>query len=323
MTERQGGRGQRDRGQGNRGLGDHRLGGRAWARHRKRVGLAGWMGAALVLLLAACASVSEQEAEQRPFYLPEYELESHGKKTWYDRAIDLDPALFDVEISDEFRQNPPVRIAVLPFLDRGTGQFILDKVPLTFHSKKVRDRWAWTDAQRLRRYMQSYLAQREFVLRNLTAVDAVLEAHGIDNGAKLKAVPPEELGRWLRVDAVMYGTVLAYENYWGFLISIPRVSVEGKLVSTADGHDLIRFEGSRERTNLLPATDPVDFVINSFETLLDLRDIQIARAEDEVCREIVARIPISETLRQRLIDEALEPPGLVDAGGDIGALPPD
>jgi|BEDMetMinimDraft_2_1075160.scaffolds.fasta_scaffold09455_1 hypothetical protein len=285
---------------------------------------AGWgVGICLLLGLTACASVSEQEAEQRPFYLPEYELESHGKKTWYDRAIDLDPALFDVEIRPAYLADPPVRIAVLPFLDRGTGQFIIDKVPLTFHSREVQERWAWTDAQRLRRYMQSYLAQREFVMRNLLAVDAVLKAHGIDTGAKLNAVPPEELGRWLRVDAVMYGTVLAYENYWGFLISIPRVSVEGRLVSTHDGKELIRFRGSRERTNLLPATDPVDFVINSFETLLDLRDIQIARAEDEVCREIVARIPISEALQKRLIDEALEPPGLIDVKGDIGALPPD
>jgi hypothetical protein len=285
---------------------------------------AGWgVGICLLLGLTACASVSEQEAEQRPFYLPEYELESHGKKTWYDRAIDLDPALFDVEIRPAYLADPPVRIAVLPFLDRGTGQFIIDKVPLTFHSREVQERWAWTDAQRLRRYMQSYLAQREFVMRNLLAVDAVLKAHGIDTGAKLNAVPPEELGRWLRVDAVMYGTVLAYENYWGFLISIPRVSVEGRLVSTHDGKERIRFRGSRERTNLLPATDPVDFVINSFETLLDLRDIQIARAEDEVCREIVARIPISEALQKRLIDEALEPPGLIDVKGDIGALPPD
>jgi hypothetical protein len=259
-----------------------------------------------LISVVGCAGVSEKNAEERPFFQSEYQRSSHGKKTAFDRLFELDPGHIDVNVSPEYSESPPARIAVLPFIDRGSAQFVVDKVPVTFRNKPERDRWAWTDAQRLRRYMQGYMASREFLVANLTMVDAVLRAHGITDGKDLDAVPATTLGQWLGVDAVVYGTVLHYESFYAFLIAAQQVSVKGRIVSTHDGHELVSFDATRDRTNLMPAIDPLDMVINSVQTFLDLRDIEIARSEDEACREIIVRIPVSQKLREQLIREATQ-----------------
>ena len=41
--------------------------------------------------------------------------------------------------------------------------------------------------------------------------------------------------------------------------------------------------------NFMPAFDPVDIAINSGLSLLELRDVTLARAEEEDAREIVLR----------------------------------
>jgi hypothetical protein len=80
------------------------------------------------------------------------------------------------------------------------------------------------------------------------------------------------------------------------------------MVSTHDGRELFSAEGSRYDVDVAPAFDPIDIAINSAFTLLQLRDIVLARAEDESAREIVLRIPRSQRLQDELIEEATEAP---------------
>jgi hypothetical protein len=63
------------------------------------------------------------------------------------------------------------------------------------------------------------------------------------------------------------------------------------MVSTRDGHQIFESSDTRNAVDLLPAFDPIDIGINSGLALLELRDVTLARAEDEVAREIVLRIP--------------------------------
>jgi hypothetical protein len=60
----------------------------------------------------------------------------------------------------------------------------------------------------------------------------------------------------------------------------------------------------------MPAVTPADILINSAASLLQLRDVVLARSEEEVCRELVLRIPVSENLRLQIAQQALE----TDAG---------
>ncbi len=260
----------------------------------------------LIAMIAGCSQVSYEQAAARPFFEEPYYANAHGRKTWWDRLVELDPSRLNVNVSKDYLEDPPERLAVLPFLDEGSAQYIVDKMPVTIRDREQRQRWAWTDAQRLRGDMVGYLAQREFIVLNPISVDAVLEEHGVDNGKKLAQVDPQQLGQWLHADALVYGMVTHYESYYLFLVSAEEVGVRGRMVSTHDGRVLLRFDGDRYHVNPMPAIDPIDIAINSAQTLVDMRDVNIARAEDEVCRELVLRIPDSPVLRQRLMDQALE-----------------
>ena len=254
-------------------------------------------------LLIGCASNSY---ESRPFFQHEYAAESHGQKNILDRIVETDPGGFKVETSPQYLKDPPERIAVLPFADIGSANFVVDKIALTHRSKIERANWAWTDSQRLRRSLDGYLAQREFIVTPLDGVDAVLRARGIDTPAKLYQTPPEELGRLLGVDAIVYGTVMHYEAYYLLLVAGWQVGVEVRMVSTHGGENLVRATGSRYAVQVMPALSVQDIVINSAENFLQLRDVILARAEEETCREIVHRVPVSQKLKAHIEQRALD-----------------
>jgi hypothetical protein len=269
--------------------------------------------------LFGCASSSY---ESRPFFQHEYQAESHGRKTILDRIVETDPGGFKVETSPQYLKDSPERIAVLPFADIGSANFVVDKIPLTHRSKIERANWAWTDSQRFRRSLHGYLAQREFILTPLDGIDAVLRAHGIDTPAKLYQIPPEELGRLLDVDAVVYGTVMHYEAYYLLLVAGWQVGVEVRMVSTHDGANLVRAAGSRYAVQAMPALSMEDILINSAENVLQLRDILLARAEEETCREIVHRVPVSQELKQRIEQRALDGAEEADLTDSVSAIKP-
>ncbi len=267
--------------------------------------------------LAGCSSVSQRTEERRPFFQPEYELTTHGRKTQFDRIVELDPGGLHVDVASDYQNNAPLRVAVLPFTDRGSANFVVDKIPLTYRDQQQRASWAWTDAQRLRRSMVGYLSGREFYVLNPIGIDAVLRSHGITDEAELEKVAPQKLGSWLGADAVVYGEVAHYDAYYLALVSAWQVGIRGRIVSTYNGEQLIDFSGSRYSVNVMPALTPADILINSAASLLQLRDVVLARSEEEVCRELVLRIPVSENLRLQIAQQALE----TDAGNQNSTMP--
>jgi len=257
-------------------------------------------------LLCFALGCSTHSYETRPFFRQEYNAQAHGRKTLFDHLVELDPGTFKVTVAPDYLKDPPARVALLPFTDVGSANFVVDKIPLTFRNKEQRMDWAWTDAQRLRRALQGYLSEREFIVLKMNAIDAVLQFRGINTAEKLSRVRPEDLGRWFGADAVVYGSVKTYEAYYLGLIAAWRVGVEIRMISTADGRTLVEATGSRYDTNLLVALTLEDIIISSAENLLQLRDINLARSEEETCREIVHRIPISKELEQREEQAALD-----------------
>ena len=84
----------------------------------------------LLALLGGCASTQHQHPQSRPFFLTEEGIETHGRKTWFDRLIETDPGGVSVEIAADYQDRPPRKIAVLPFVDEGYGSYFFDKVPI-------------------------------------------------------------------------------------------------------------------------------------------------------------------------------------------------
>ncbi|HUY28542.1 MAG TPA: GNA1162 family protein [Candidatus Binataceae bacterium] len=263
--------------------------------------------AAMLLGIALClGGCAQNSSGERRFFRPEYGLGTHGRKTWFDHLVEVDPGGITTQIAPDYLHDAPVRIAVLPFGDLGSANYIVNKVPLTHRNASERENWAWTDANRMRRSVHGYLSEREFLVANLIQVDSILREHGIDTEQKLEQVAPQTLGKWLGVDAVMYGNVTHYEAYYAFMLSAWQVGADVRMVSTHDGQQLFAAYGSRYSVNLQPAWDPIDIAINSVLGLLQLRDVVLARAEEEDAREIVLRIPHSPRLERELIEEATD-----------------
>jgi hypothetical protein len=247
---------------------------------------------AVLFLLAGCSTTSTQY-KSRPFFLTEEEVATHGRKAWYDRIIELDPGGAEFTVAADYQQAPPKKIAVLPFTDLGEGEFVVDKIPLLARSERERARWGWSHANHLRRAFAGDIATREFTLIPLLAIDAVLADRGITDFDKLSVASPMEIGRWLHADALVYGEVVDYEAYYGLLLAAWRVTARVRMVSARDEHELFLCRDTRYSTTVTPAIDPIDIVINSALNVTELRDITLARAENEVGREIVLRLPVA------------------------------
>ena len=81
----------------------------------------------LLALLGGCASTQHQHPQSHPFFLTEEEVETHGRKTWFDRLLEVDPGGVYVEIAEDYQDRPPRKIAVLPFVNEGTGSYLLNQ----------------------------------------------------------------------------------------------------------------------------------------------------------------------------------------------------
>ncbi len=245
----------------------------------------------ILALLVGCASPQQQS---RPFFLTEQELDTHGRKTWFDRLIEADPGEASFVIAEDYQERPPKKIAVLPFADKGAGDYLINKIPFKIRDKEDHNQWSWTHANRVRRAVAGELASREFIIVPLLTIDAVLATRGITDRDKLNAVSPDELGRWLDADTVVYGELLNYEAYYAFLVAAWKVSATVKMVSTKEGREIFSCTNHRYESTVKPVIDPIDMVINAIASLFHLRDITLVRTEYEVGREIVRRLPRAE-----------------------------
>jgi hypothetical protein len=255
----------------------------------------------LLTLLVGCASPQQPP---HPFFLTEQEVDTHGHKTWLDRLIEVDPGEASFVVAEDYQERPPKKIAVLPFADKGKGDYLINKIPLKFRDPEALNRWSWTHANRMRRAVAGELASREFIIVPLLTIDAVLAAHEITDSDKLNAVPPDTLGRWLDVDTVIYGELLSYEAYYALLVAAWEVSATVRMVSTKDGRDIFSCTNRRYETTVRPVIDPIFMAINAVLALVHLRDITLVRTTYEVGREIVGRLPRAE----QNISEFMRPP---------------
>lgn len=278
---------------------------------------------AVSFLVTGCSSHRRKTTGDEPFFLHENELAEHGKKTTIDRIYQLDPGDKEFEISDKFTANPPRKIAVLPFENLVGGNYVLNKISLPRLSKKNKDEWNWTYANRLRRFFFGHLAIREFQDIELMYIDRVLQKLNIVTPNDLKAFSPQELGRILGADALIYGKVTDYKNSYYALFSQIKIGLHIQCVSVEDGSILFEGEQKRNDNSLLVGTNPLDFILASFQNYMRLKDVFSARASEEVARELVIRIPIVESFIEEeasriddILKEALPKPSIhpVDNG---------
>ena len=68
----------------------------------------------LALMLIAGCSATDANYDSQLFFRPQQPQESHGRKTWLDRLVEVDPGRVSLKLATDYDENPPERIAVLP-----------------------------------------------------------------------------------------------------------------------------------------------------------------------------------------------------------------
>ncbi|TFE69354.1 hypothetical protein A7Q09_05545 [Methylacidiphilum sp. Yel] len=250
---------------------------------------------AVFFLLFGCSGIRTPPEEQKLF-LKEPSISNHGRKTLYDHVVDIDPGRIKSRTSSLFYELPPKSIAVLPFVNKDSGNFYLDKVALTNRNPQWKEQYRWTRAQRVRKLIYGNLAQREYYPIKLEKVDTVLKEHGIKNSTDLSKISPEVLGAWLNADAVIYGIVKNYESYYAGIICGYSIATDVQMISTKTGDQLFYSSASRNQVGFDFGLNPTDLAINMIANGTYLRDVVLRRAEEDISREIVLRIPTRRPL---------------------------
>src|SRR6266481_8257578 len=102
----------------------------SWQLHLSSGRLAAAFAASIIVgsvALSGCASTKVNH-DDRTFFRNEEGLESHGRKTWFDRLVELDSGSLKTHLAADYDEAAPEKIAVLPFTDPGNAQFVVDKI---------------------------------------------------------------------------------------------------------------------------------------------------------------------------------------------------
>ena len=133
-----------------------------------------------------------------------------------------------VYVSKDFAS--PLRVAVLPMSNQTTD---LDGPPF------------------IRQLIFNKLAERGYTVVPLAEIDAKLQSQGFTEGGQLGAAKPQDLGQWLGVDGLFYGTVVDFNYinlgyYWQ-----RKVTVMGRLVSVPSGEKFWEAEKTWMNLNVV------------------------------------------------------------------------
>jgi hypothetical protein len=172
-------------------------------------------------------------------------------------------------VAPELQENPPMVVAILPFVGRVESADACETVRRNFYGSF------------------SALNYKDI---ELSSVDAALSRAGI-GPTDIDTVNPARLGSILGADAIVYGEVTQFSRLFLLAYSNVTVGLSAKMVRTCDGRLLWTSRKTFRSHAGGPAISPEALVSNSFWAGLKLRDVERTRAAGNATREIVKSIP--------------------------------
>ena len=211
-------------------------------------------------------------------------------KNIVDRVYELDPQ-GKIFVSRTLLENPPTTVAVLPFRSQiGEGRVEGSAELYNFLSRKDPSQ-PESVGERMRRAFFGQFAQLEFDHVKISRIDRTLQREGLDTWEKMKSLPSQRLGELLGADAVIIGEVTHFDYYYAFLYSQLAVGLSLEMRDTKTGEVLWRVHDARRDHTVRIVYDPIALAVGLFQVGFSLRPINMMRAMDEICRELVGTIP--------------------------------
>jgi hypothetical protein len=185
------------------------------------------------------------------------------------------------EVDPYMEDHKPRTVAVLPFVNQARSQ---------------------SGSEAVRRGFYNHFSSMPFKDMELHRVDNLLRKAGLEDPAVINKTSPQELGRILNVDAVVFGTISDFDKLFLVLYSNVSVGAEIKMFDTKTGKILWAGRHVARIHEGGISTNPIGLVATVIATAMNVRDIQLLRACDDLFREMVKTIPAPT------IAEALRPP---------------
>ncbi len=214
-------------------------------------------------------------------------------KTPVDRLYELDPR-GKTYISPKLTEKVPQKIAILPFQSLvGEGRIEGSRFLFNFLAGKEKEPGKPPIAEIIRRAFLGQFTQLEIEFLRLSQIDQVLKREGLNSWEKLQTTPADHLGGLLGVDGLIFGQVTHFDYYYGFLYAQLAVGLSIEMVEAETGEVLWRVKDARRDHTVRVVLDPLGLLVGLFQVGFALRPINMMRAIDEICREIVGTFPFS------------------------------
>jgi len=211
-------------------------------------------------------------------------------KNVVDRVYELDPQ-GKIFVSKTLLENPPKTVALLPFRSQiGEGRVEGSDELFNFLSRKDPSQ-PESVGERMRRAFFGQFAQLEFDHVKISRIDRTLQREGLDTWEKMETFSLQRLGELLGADAVVVGHVTHFDYYYAFLYSQLAVGLSLEMRDTRTGDPLWRVHDARRVHTARVAYEPIALAVGLFQVGYSMRPINMMRAMDEICRELVGTIP--------------------------------
>lgn len=206
-------------------------------------------------------------------------------KSLYEGEYKVDPYMKD---------HIPKSVAVLPFVDLSGSREGFDVV---------------------RRGFYNHFSSLPFKEMKLYRVDNTLRKAGLVDPVAISKMSPQELGKILDVDAVVFGEISNFDKLYAVVYSQVSVGAEIKMYDTKTGKFLWSGKNVARKHEGGISTNPVGIVATVISTAMNVRDIQLLRANDDLFRDMVKTIPVPP------VAEMLRPPVITLLTQDSKGLP--
>jgi len=203
------------------------------------------------------------------------------------------------EVAPYMEKHMPRTVAILPFIDESKSQ---------------------KGAEAVRRGFYNHLSSLPYKDMELFRIDHLLRKAGLIDPVDVHKTPPEKLKEILNVDAVVFGTISNFDKLFAGIYSQVSVGADIKMYDT-QGHFLWSGQHVAHIHEGGISTTPVGIVASIIAAAMNVRDIQLLRACDDLFRDMVKTIPTmkyAEALKKPRIEMlAQDSKGKPKKAGDI------
>jgi len=191
-------------------------------------------------------------------------------------------------------KHTPRTVAVLPFYNVSKSQ---------------------AGSSEVRKGFYNHFSSLPFKDMELYRVDDLLLKAGLTDPEVIRKTSPRKLGEILGVDAVVFGEISNFDKIFAVVYSQVSVGAEIKMYDAKTGHFLWSGKHVTRIHEGGVTTTPLGLIATVIATSMNIRDIQLLRACDDLFRDMVKTLPTPS------LAEALRPPVITLLTQDSKGLP--